>query len=141
MTQPSATSGRLHGKAIVVTGATSGIGLVTATRLHAKGACVLVTGRDVEAGRQLARSLDERVHFVAADLTEPGAPTVVVDGCRDAFGGIDGVVNTFAAIAMVQAGAAAMERGGSIVNVTSRLAVAGCRPWRCTRHPRERSRR
>lgn len=150
MTQLRALPGRLQGKAIVVTGATSGIGLVTATRLHAEGARVLVTGRDVDAGRQLARSLDERVRFIAADLTEPDAPTVVVDACRDAFGGIDGLVNnaaldhtdelisspmpavrqvfevnTFAAIAMIQASAAAMERGGSIVNITSRLAIAG----------------
>jgi NAD(P)-dependent dehydrogenase (short-subunit alcohol dehydrogenase family) len=150
VTQLRAPSGRLDGKAIVVTGATSGIGLVTATRLHAEGARVLVTGRDIDAGRQLARSLDERVRFVAADLTETDAAAVVVDACRDAFGCIDGLVNnaaldhtdelvctpmpairqvfevnTFAAIAMIQAGAAAMERGGSIVNITSRLAIAG----------------
>lgn len=88
--------------------------------------------------------------FVAADLTEPAAAATVVDACRDAFGGIDALVNnaaldhtdqlvttpmagirrvfevnTFATIAMIQAGAAAMQRGGSIVNITSRLAVAG----------------
>lgn len=150
MTPPRAVAGRLDGKAIVVTGATSGIGMVTATRLHAEGARILVTGRDIDAGRQLARTLAERVRFVAADLTEADAPTAVVDACRDAFGCVDGVVNnaaldhsdellstpmpairevfevnTFAAIAMIQAGAAAMERGGSIVNITSRLAIAG----------------
>jgi NAD(P)-dependent dehydrogenase (short-subunit alcohol dehydrogenase family) len=150
VTQPRAVSGRLDGRAVVVTGATSGIGLVTAARLHAEGARVLATGRDIDAGRQLARSLDKRVRFIAADLTETDAPTVVIDACRDAFGYIDGLVNnaaldhtdelvstpmlavrrvfevnTFAAIAMIQAGAAAMERGGSIVNITSRLAVAG----------------
>lgn len=111
---------------------------------------MLVTGRDIDTGRQLARTLDERVRFVAADLTDADAPAVVVDACRDAFGCIDGLVNnaaldhsdellstpmpairqvfevnTFAAIAMIQAGAAAMERGGSIVNITSRLAIAG----------------
>lgn len=143
-------SGRLDGKSIVVTGATSGIGLVTATRLHAEGACVLVTGRAVDAGRNLTRSLGERARFVAADLTRPETAAAVVDACRDAFGPPDALVNnaaldhtdelvctpmaeirrvfevnTFAAIAMIQACAAAMERGGSIVNITSRLAVAG----------------
>lgn len=143
-------SERLAGKSIVVTGATSGIGLVTARRLHGEGARVLATGRDSERGQRLARSLGDGVRFVAADLTAPGAPAQVVDACRAAFGSVDGVVNgaaldhtdelvgaamadvrrvfevnTFAVIAMIQAAAAAMERGGSIVNITSRLAVAG----------------
>ncbi|CAN5427915.1 SDR family oxidoreductase [soil metagenome] len=143
-------SERLSGKAVVVTGATSGIGLVTATRLHADGACVLATGRDEERGRGLVGSLGDRVRFLAADLTEPGAADVVVDGCLEAFGTLDAVVNsaaldhtdelvstpmagvrrvfevnTFAIIAMIQAAARAMAHGGAVVNITSRLATAG----------------
>lgn len=142
---------RLTGKAVVVTGATSGIGLVTATRLHAEGACVLATGRDAERGNGLAQSLGDRVRFLAADLTDPDAADALVDGCVTSFGAIDGVVNnaamdhteplesttmatirqifdvnTFGTIAMVQAAARAMaDRGGSIVNITSRLASVG----------------
>ncbi|MDF2826154.1 MAG: dehydrogenase, partial [Mycobacterium sp.] len=102
------------------------------------------------AGQQLARTLGQRARFVAADLTEPDSAAVVVDACVDAFGSVDALVNnaaldhtddlvstpmagirrvfevnTFATIAMIQAGAAAMQRGGSIVNITSRLAMAG----------------
>lgn len=141
---------RLAGKAVVVTGATSGIGLVTAMRLHADGACVLATGRDAQRGRNLARSSGERVRFLGADLTEDGAAGTVIDACKDAFGSVDAVVNsaaldhtdelistpmagvrkvfevnTFAIIAMIQAAARVMENGGAIVNITSRLAVAG----------------
>lgn len=141
---------RLAGKAVVVTGATSGIGLVTATRLHAEGARVLATGRDLDRGRRLAEVLGDGLRFVGADLTEPGAPETVVAACREAFGTLDAVVNgaaldhtdelvstpmaevrrvfdinTFAVIAMIQAAAKLMDRGGSIVNITSRLAVAG----------------
>lgn len=142
---------RLADKAIVVTGATSGIGRVTAVRLHSDGACVLATGRDVERGAALTRSLGERVHFVAADLTDPNAAEEILQTCVTAFGGVDGLVNnaaldhtsafeyasmadirnvfevnTFATISMMQAAARAMsERGGSIVNVTSRLVFAG----------------
>lgn len=150
MTRGDWMSDRLAGKSIVVTGATSGIGLVTATRLHAEGACVLVTGRSVAAGRDLAGTLGERARFFAADLTEPDAAAAVVGACRDEFGSLDALVNnaaldhtdelvstpmaairrvfevnTFATIAMIQAGAVAMEQGGSMVNITSRLAVAG----------------
>jgi NAD(P)-dependent dehydrogenase (short-subunit alcohol dehydrogenase family) len=143
-------SERLAGKAVVVTGATSGIGLATATRLHADGARVLVTGRDPERGCALARALGDRVSFHGADLTDPGAADIAVQACTESFGTVDAVVNsaaldhtdavmstpmadvrtvfeinTFAVIAMLQAGARVMEHGGSIVNITSRLAVAG----------------
>ncbi len=141
---------RLAGKAVVVTGATSGIGLATATRLHTEGACVLASGRDVDRGRRLSDSLGDRLRFFRADLTAPGAPDTVVDACHEAFGTLDAVVNgaaldhtdelvstpmagvrqvfevnTFAVLAMIQAAARLMDRGGSIVNITSRLTVAG----------------
>jgi len=141
---------RLAGKAVVVTGATSGIGMVTAARLHSEGARVVVTGRNVERGQELARSLGEHARFLAADITDPGSADVVVDACVEAFGAVDAVVNcaaldhtdelvstpmadirrvfevnTFGTIAMVQAAARSMPAGGSIVNITSRLALVG----------------
>lgn len=143
-------SERLAGKSVVVTGATSGIGLVTTHRLHAEGARVLATGRDQDRGRRLCESLGDRVHFLGADLTAAGAPDAVVTACVDSFGAVDAVVNgaaldhsdelisapmadirrtfevnTFAVISMIQAAASQMDRGGSIVNITSRLAMAG----------------
>ena len=142
---------RLAGKAVVVTGATSGIGWATAARLHADGACVLATGRAADRGNELAQTLGERVRFVVADITDPDAAGAVVDECVASFGSIDALVNnaaldhtgslettpmasirqvfevnTFGAIAMIQAAARSMpDRGGSIVNITSRLAFAG----------------
>ncbi|MBO0678234.1 SDR family oxidoreductase [Mycolicibacterium sp. S2-37] len=143
-------SDRLAGKAIVVTGATSGIGHATATRLHDEGARVLATGRDRDRGQSLVRSLGDDVRFVATDLTEPGAADTLAGACIQSFGTFDALVNsaaldhtgelastpmddvrrifdvnTFAAIALMQAAARSMLRGGSIVNVTSRLAVVG----------------
>ncbi|KMO70400.1 SDR family NAD(P)-dependent oxidoreductase [Mycolicibacterium chlorophenolicum] len=138
------------GAAVVVTGATSGIGWATASRLHADGARVLVTGRDEERGRRLVESLGARACFVAADLAAPGSADAVTDACLQAFGRLDALVNaaavdhtgdllstpmadirrvfevnTFGAIAMIQAAARVMEHGGSIVNITSRLALVG----------------
>lgn len=142
---------RLDGKSVVVTGATSGIGRTTAVRLHADGACVVATGRDVDRGRALVEALGDRAHFVAADLTDPAAADEVLGACVASFGAVDGVVNNaaldhtgplgsvsmddvrkvfevnaFGTIAMTRAAVLAMPRdGGSIVNVTSRLAYAG----------------
>lgn len=144
------TDRRLAGKAVVVTGATSGIGWATATRLHAEGASVLATGRDSGRGDELVRSLGERIRFISADITDPETAGAVVNGCTESFGAIDAVVNnaaldlsqellstpmsavrrlfevnTFGTIAMVQAAAGSMVHGGSIVNITSRLALIG----------------
>lgn len=130
---------------------TSGIGLATAARLHSEGAAALVNHRNAERGQGLARSLGERARFHAADITDPDAADAVVDACIASFGALDAAVNkaaldhtdellatpmasvrrvfevnTFGTIAMLQAAARAMsERGGSIVNITSRLALVG----------------
>ncbi|GAA2309305.1 glucose 1-dehydrogenase [Streptomyces hawaiiensis] len=136
----------------VVTGATSGIGAEAARRLHRDGFAVLLSGRCGERGEALARELDSgSVCFTPADLTRDGEPERLLAHAVDRFGGVDVVVNnaaadhtgellhvpaaeiratfeinTFAAIAVLQAAGRAMrESGGSIINVTSRLATVG----------------
>ncbi|WP_240431216.1 SDR family NAD(P)-dependent oxidoreductase [Mycobacterium kyogaense] len=142
--------GRFDGSAAVVTGATSGIGLAIAHRLHAEGARVLATGRDPGRGRDLVESLGARTVFVAADLTDPGTADRLVGACLESFGALDVLVNnagldhtgdfatssmdsvrqvfeinTFSTVAMMQSAARVMRAGGAMVNVTSRLATVG----------------
>jgi hypothetical protein len=49
--------GKLSGKVILVTGGTSGIGFETVRALHATGADVYFTGRDVEKGKKAEEEL------------------------------------------------------------------------------------
>lgn len=49
--------GQLRGKVILVTGGTSGIGFETVRALHATGADVYFTGRDVEKGKRAEEEL------------------------------------------------------------------------------------
>ena len=60
-----------HGKTVLVTGGTSGIGEATARAYAAEGADVVITGRDEQRGRQIVESLVKagaRARFVPADL-------------------------------------------------------------------------
>ena len=134
----------------IVTGSTSGIGLVIAKRLHADGLNVLITGRDERRGRQVCEELGDRTSFVALDLTAEGAPAALAAAAVDTFGRLDVVVNnaaqdhtgdlldvpiddirrvfevnTIATIAVLQAAAKRMDGGGAIINVSSRLATIG----------------
>lgn len=70
----------LVGKVVVVTGASSGIGRVTAERLAAQGARVLLAGRNVEAHAALVGELRKAggdVEHVPLDLNDLGS----VRGC------------------------------------------------------------
>lgn len=71
MDQTVHSDGRLTGRVGLVTGSTSGIGRAIAGALADEGALVVVSGRDVERGRQVVASIRERggrAVFVAADL-------------------------------------------------------------------------
>jgi CubicO group peptidase (beta-lactamase class C family) len=64
------------GKAVLVTGSTSGIGEACARLFAEGGASVMISGRDEERGRRIARSLAGGAandRFIAADLRTPGA--------------------------------------------------------------------
>lgn len=50
-------AGSMHGRSVVLTGATGGIGQVVAERLSAAGAKVTLAVRDVDCGRRLSASL------------------------------------------------------------------------------------
>ena len=73
----------LDGRACVVTGASSGIGLATAQMLSAEGARVL----------GVARGDIEGMESLSLDVTERDAGDRIVDACVSRFGSIDVLVN------------------------------------------------
>jgi NAD(P)-dependent dehydrogenase (short-subunit alcohol dehydrogenase family) len=91
-----------HGKSVIVTGATSGIGRATALAFAAEGAQVVVTGRSVAAldeVAELASAAGGTVTKCAADLSAAGSPERVVRAAVEAFGGVDVLVNAAGIIA------------------------------------------
>jgi len=140
-------------KVALVTGATSGIGLVVAQTLASDGFFVVVTGRSQSRGEAAVASIGDSAIFIAADLVQPGAPAKLIEDTLTQCGRLDVLVNnaaidhtndllevaddeiretfetnTFAPMSTMIAAARVMKDqgdGGSIINVTSRLASIG----------------
>lgn len=80
---------RFAGKAAVVTGGGSGIGLAVAQRLVAEGAGVLMVGRREAALAQAASALGERAHYVVADIAHTEDTARSLRAAVERLGGID----------------------------------------------------
>jgi NAD(P)-dependent dehydrogenase (short-subunit alcohol dehydrogenase family) len=78
---------RLAGKVLMVTGATSGMGRVTAGRLRAEGAAVVLVGRRAEP------ATGDRSLTVRADVTAEADVARAVDTAVRHFGRLDGAFN------------------------------------------------
>jgi NAD(P)-dependent dehydrogenase (short-subunit alcohol dehydrogenase family) len=134
--------------AVIVTGASSGIGHAVAVACAREGAHVLASGRNADALAEtaLAAGGDMAVH--AADLTVAGAADDMVADALDRFGRLEGIVhcagtirrgedvrdttdeqwqqlldeNLTASFAVARAAVRAMTHGGSVVLLGSQLA-------------------
>ena len=82
-----------EGTAVVLTGATSGIGLETATRFLDAGARVACVGRRTPELDQLATTYAARCLPMAADLTDAAAIKKLAGEAIEAFGRVDVLVN------------------------------------------------
>ncbi|OOQ56570.1 SDR family oxidoreductase [Mucilaginibacter pedocola] len=77
----------LQGKIALVTGGTKGAGQAIAKRLADAGATVIITARNAPD------SPDERMHFIAADLSQPAGTQKVADEILTRFGRLDILIN------------------------------------------------
>ena len=84
-----------HGRAVLVTGASRGIGAAIARAFASVGDRVAVHyGRSADRAERLAASLAGDGHVVVgADLADPAATRQMVDGAADRLGGLDVLVN------------------------------------------------
>ena len=81
----------LEGKAVLVTGAASGMGRACAVRARELGASLLLTDRDADALERVAGELGAVAD--ACDLTDVANAPRLVARCVEAHGAIDGLVN------------------------------------------------
>jgi 3-oxoacyl-[acyl-carrier protein] reductase len=83
----------LKEKKALVTGATGGIGSSIAVALHRAGASVVLSGTRTEKLEVLGMELGERVHIVAADLSDAESVRSLPAKAIEAMGGLDILVN------------------------------------------------
>lgn len=83
----------LTGKKALVTGATGGIGASIAKYLHAAGAEVAISGTRAEKLEALASELGERVHVVAANLSDRASVDQLAKDATAEMGSVDILVN------------------------------------------------
>jgi NAD(P)-dependent dehydrogenase (short-subunit alcohol dehydrogenase family) len=142
---------RLDGKVAIVTGASAGLGVACAEALAQAGADVVLGARRAEALNAtagLVQSAGRRALVVPTDVTDPQACERLVHRGAEEFGRVDILINNAgigtaipalretpeqfrqvidlnlnACYWMAQASARAMDAGGSIINMSSVLAL------------------
>jgi NAD(P)-dependent dehydrogenase (short-subunit alcohol dehydrogenase family) len=85
----------LHGRSVIVTGASSGIGQAIATAFGEAGARVVVAGRHTGRLAATAAGIEAtpgECRTVAIDITDDGAGAALVVAAVEAYGGVDVVV-------------------------------------------------
>lgn len=139
-------------KAVVVTGAGSGIGAAISSRLASDGARVIVSDINAEAAEHVARAIKAVAH--TCDVADETSVAAMIDRCVSEFGALDVLINNagigeastpieqktaedwnrvittnlssvFFGIKHAARVMKAQGRGGVIVNVSSILGVVG----------------
>jgi meso-butanediol dehydrogenase / (S,S)-butanediol dehydrogenase / diacetyl reductase len=148
---------RFRGRAVLLTGAASGIGRATAERLAAEGAELTlsdVNAEGLEAAAEACRATGAEVHVRAGDVSDEGSVVATVAEAAEVHGRLDVLVNVagilqfkdlrqttvedFQRILGVnlvgtflmcrEAIPHLLDSGGNIVNTASTAALAG-HPW------------
>lgn len=93
----SMQNGGMQGKTVLVTGATRGIGQVTAQELARRGAHVVIMGRDADRTARTAQEVGAQ-DFIVADLSDLTSTARAAAEFRDRYDRLDVLVNNAGAI-------------------------------------------
>lgn len=90
---------KLKDKVIIITGSTTGIGKAIAIRCAEEGACIVLHGRNQQAGEAVVAAIGkDKAVLHTEDINETGTPRRLVDTATKTFGRLDGIVNNAAMV-------------------------------------------
>lgn len=81
-----------QGCGFLLLGASSGIGLATAKKLHDEGATVVIHGLSANEEISTLVNSSSRYHFIAGDVAEPHSPTLIVEEALKHLPSLNGVL-------------------------------------------------
>lgn len=113
-------------KAVVITGATSGIGHAAAVAFAAQGARLVLVGRQAEALADVAGAIARgggQAVTCAVDVTTAEAPAAIVSAATERFGRIDVLVNAAGVIATGTIDATSDEAWDQMMNINLRAPM------------------
>jgi NAD(P)-dependent dehydrogenase (short-subunit alcohol dehydrogenase family) len=144
---------RFENQVVVITGGSSGIGVVAAQTFTAEGAQVVITGRNARRTRSVVEN-HNLAHFGLGDITDPRYCSQFIDEVVDRLGRIDVLVNNAGMIIRADTVETADEQwfdivaininavffmsrealchmrrqqSGAIVNISSTCGLVGCK--------------
>lgn len=120
---------RIDGKIVLITGATNGIGLITAHELARRGGKVVIVGRDSNRTQRVAeeikrQTLNDAVHTLLADLSSQAQVRRLAAEFKAQYPHLDVLVNN--------AGAVFAKRQVSVDGIEMTLAVNHLAPFLLT---------
>ena len=118
----------IEGNVALVTGAGSGIGRATASRLAHEGAAVVVDDVNEEGGQETVQEIKlvgGRAAFVRADVSNEADVRTMVTFAEDTFGGLDILVNNAGIVISPSFPAAEPNRWGRVLDVNLRGVMLG----------------
>jgi citronellol/citronellal dehydrogenase len=131
----------LHGKTLLITGASRGIGLAIARRAAADGANIVLLAKTSEANPKLPGTIHSAAAEIVAaggqalpvqtDIREEAQVLAAVRAAVERFGGIDILVNNASAISLTPTAATPMKRFDLMFGVNVRgtyLCTQACLP-------------
>ncbi|WP_339315754.1 SDR family oxidoreductase [Paenibacillus sp. FSL R10-2734] len=89
---------RMHDRVALITGTSSGFGLLTALKLAGQGFKVVATMRDLSRKGELEQQAEQagllkQLHFMTMDVTDSDSIQAVISSVHETFGRIDVLVN------------------------------------------------